>query len=226
MWFSCRFKIRSIKHNYMANVVSKLITGMEAAWEAGVGRAKFARMAVARIEGRSVDLSHQRAAARQLLAELLVGTFGPRAADWEIGRLASGAPAIERAAEDVAISLGHSGPWVVAGLGKGSLIGVDIEQARPGRRTEALADFIGWDVPPGDEDGFYRRWTIWEALLKSRGGEMHGPGVESLLEGGADGLCGFCERPADGVFCALVLQSPPLSTVRWKRLDPKALRTW
>ena len=210
----------------MEKVANKLVADMEGAWEAGIGQAALARFAIARIRAKEVDSGSQRAAARQLLFLLLAKTFGSCAGDWKIGKRASGAPAMESAGEAIEVSLSHSGSWVAAGISRGALIGVDIEQARPGRDTAGMARYLGWDTHPNGADGFYRQWTLWEALVKSRGGKRSGPGVEAVLDGGRGILHGFAEQPQADVFCALVLQTPEPSEVGLARLDQLTLQTW
>ena len=210
----------------MEKVASKLVADLEGAWEAGIGQVALARFAIARIQAERVNSGSQRAAARQLLFLLLAKTFGSRAADWKIGKRASGAPVMERAGEVIEVSLSHSGCWVVAGISRGALIGVDIEQARPGRDTEGMARYLGWDTHPNDTDGFYRQWTLWEALVKSRQGSRSGPGVEAVLDGGRGILHGFADQPSADVFCALVLQTPEPSEIGLTRIDQLTMQTW
>lgn len=210
----------------MEKVASKLVADMEGAWEAGLGQAALARFAIARIHADRVDSWSQKAAARQLLFLLLAKTFGSRASDWKIGKRASGAPVMESAGETIEVSLSHSGSWVAAGISRGATIGVDIEQARPGRDTAGMARYLGWDSHANDADGFYRQWTLWEALVKSRGGKRSQPGVAVVLDGGRGVLHGFAKQPQADVFCALVLQTPEPSEMALARLDQLTMQAW
>jgi len=210
----------------MENVARKLNFGPEAAWEARDGQVALARFAIGRITAEQVNLHRQRTAARQLLFTLLAETFGSGAQCWTIGRRASGAPMVEGASEAVEVSLSHSGCWVAAGIGRGALIGVDIEQVRPGRDTEKLADYLGWAIGPDDAAGFYRQWTLWEALLKSRDGATPGPGVEAVLDGGTGVLHGFSKQPREDVFCALVLKTAAPANITLARLDQLPIQAW
>jgi phosphopantetheinyl transferase len=210
----------------MEKVAGNLISGEKTVWEAGSGQAPLARLMIARINADCVDYSRQRKASRQLLTGLLVDTFGGPDGSWHICGDPSGAPYVMDAGGEISVSLSHSGHWVAAGIARGALVGADIEQARFGRDTGKLAAYLGWNLEKGDDAGFYKRWTLWEALVKSRGGVIRGPGPDSILGEREGVLHGFCEQPVKGVFCALVLQTPALSSITWKRLSPAALRAW
>jgi 4'-phosphopantetheinyl transferase len=77
-----------------------------------------------------------------------------------------------------AVSLSHSGDVVVCGLAPSGLLGVDVERVRPRKQWDGLADFA---LHPDERSrlaelpeaarwqGFYRVWTLKEALAKALG---------------------------------------------------------
>jgi 4'-phosphopantetheinyl transferase len=76
------------------------------------------------------------------------------------------------------VSLSHSGDVVMCGLAPSGLLGVDVERIRPRKHWEGLAEFA---LHPSELrrlvklpdaarwPGFYRVWTLKEALAKALG---------------------------------------------------------
>lgn len=91
-------------------------------------------------------------------------------------------------------SVAHSGNLVVCALSAMGKVGVDIELVRPNR---PIADMAAWAFGPGERTagagarpaGFYRVWTLREALAKASG--MGFPLV-------VDGQDYFAGSPEDG----------------------------
>ena len=86
--------------------------------------------------------------------------------------------AIEGAAARVAASLSHSGDRVLGALATAGLVGVDVERIRPRKEWDELASFA---LHPAEREridalqgaarwrGFYRAWTLKEAMAKALG---------------------------------------------------------
>jgi 4'-phosphopantetheinyl transferase len=85
---------------------------------------------------------------------------------------------LEEARAPAAVSLSHSGDVVLCGLAPSGLLGVDVERIRPRKQWEGLARFALHpaelrrlaDLPEAARwQGFYRLWTLKEALAKALG---------------------------------------------------------
>jgi 4'-phosphopantetheinyl transferase EntD len=85
---------------------------------------------------------------------------------------------LEGAPAPAAASLSHSADVVICGLAASGLLGVDVERIRPRKQWEGLAEFALHpdesrrleELPDADRwQGFYRVWTLKEALAKALG---------------------------------------------------------
>jgi 4'-phosphopantetheinyl transferase len=85
---------------------------------------------------------------------------------------------VEGASAPAAVSLSHTGDYVLCGIAASGLLGVDVELVRPRKQWEGIAEFA---LHPAerrrlsglpDRDlwpAFYRLWTLKEALAKALG---------------------------------------------------------
>jgi len=142
-------------------------------------------VATARQQPGAKGYDEQQSAVRGLLMKLLEAFFPKPQAGWEVTRADNGAPLLHNPSIDCPVhaSLSHSGAWVMAAVARGARVGVDIERHKPGRRTKAMAEFLGWPAAYGAPEEFVRQWTLWESLAKCGGlGIMRSsmPGFEEL----------------------------------------------
>jgi 4'-phosphopantetheinyl transferase len=124
----------------------------------------------------------QYAAGRLLLRGALDGTPGAPAGGWQVGAGARGKPEIANGTDGPApvVSLSHCGSLALCAVRRsGGLLGVDVERCAPRRsdwielarlalhprEAERLAGLAG----PERWRGFYRCWTLKEALAKALG---------------------------------------------------------
>ncbi len=115
--------------------------------------------------------------ARALLAGMLSRRAGTSCAEWAVVSMPSGKPyAVRRGADEAltAVSLSHSGGWVAAALSCDGSLGVDIEAHRhrpnyPGIATDAFGPAEIARTEQEGIAGFYRIWTLREALAKADG---------------------------------------------------------
>lgn len=150
----------------------------------------------------------RRRAGRRLLHLALAHRTDTQPADWQSSRAATGARLVVAGpAELPAVSLAHSGDWLVAAVADTGAIGVDIERCRT-RPYAAIARHLGWpdlwwarNGAPGTDE-FVHLWTIWESLVKTMTGAadgevraafdtrapVHVPGVAGAVSG--DGWAG------------------------------------
>lgn len=114
----------------------------------------------------------QSLAARGLLRILLAEHVDP-ARRWRIAADAQGRPSLGDGGRDVFMSLAHGGIVVAAAISLGRPIGIDIEERRPTRDWRSLSRAFGplerAHVERTGMPGFYRIWTLREALAKARG---------------------------------------------------------
>jgi 4'-phosphopantetheinyl transferase len=119
----------------------------------------------------------QFAAGRSLLHHAAREVFG--AAKYRV-EVADERPVVtlEGAGAPAAVSLSHSADVVVCGVARAGLLGVDVERIRPRKQWEGLAEFALHpselrrleELPEAARwRGFYRAWTLKEALAKALG---------------------------------------------------------
>jgi 4'-phosphopantetheinyl transferase len=81
-------------------------------------------------------------------------------------------------------NLAHSGPHALLAVAAHELVGVDIEELRPGFADDEIAErfFAAREVAQlrglprhEQQDAFFRCWTRKEAYIKARGGGLHIP---------------------------------------------------
>lgn len=114
--------------------------------------------------------------AEALLCAMVSNVWPVAKTQFQIHRHASGQPYL--AGSDTislpAISLSHSRGWVACAASMTGPVGIDVEVPRPGRPIAEIARFA---FGPGErrrmaemgEAGFYRIWTLREALAKATG---------------------------------------------------------
>jgi phosphopantetheinyl transferase len=141
-------------------------------------------------------------AGRALARRMLKGLTGEGAA-WVFGQDLKGRPIIHDNAQRQGpeISISHSGDWVACAIASARRIGVDLEQARPGRRYREIAAsyFSEVEIKAIDAEGetaFLSAWTLREAVAKAEGTGLTG----------AMNLDGACLMPARDRQHALTLE--------------------
>jgi phosphopantetheinyl transferase len=124
------------------------------------------------------DKQRRRALGTALLFDLLTAIPDGGERQWRLRREPGGRPTLlEGTAGTVStfdVSISHSGGWIGCAATQVGRIGLDIEVARPGRpwREIAEAAFGPAEIQRiGDEGeiGFYRAWTLREAIAKATG---------------------------------------------------------
>jgi phosphopantetheinyl transferase len=129
-----------------------------------------------------VDSAAQSQGVRTLLERLLADHPECSRRTWSLHSEPGSAPELyDETGQGLAVSLSHSGSWLLAGVAQGATIGVDVQVADAGRETTAMARFMGWDGEASED--FYASWTLWEALAKCQGlGVLRDnmPGFEAL----------------------------------------------
>jgi hypothetical protein len=168
---------------------------------AALSRAESAR--AARLPGRR---RAQYLAGRWLLRELCAMARGGRPSQWSLN--AEGPPqASHPRRASPALSLSHSGTWVVAALGEGPGVGVDLEAWGQDRDWSALKRLLDrWGLAPGGplpfqagrEASFLAAWTRYEACYKAQAGGVRGPALGWTLAG-SDWLCQVVGQGNDGL---------------------------
>lgn len=197
------------------------VKNVHEAVEAGQGPGRpLARFAVARLGGDHVDYAAQRAGARALLVALVRATLGVGVDADAVRSGPDGKPVLfdgDAPYPGLCISLSHSRRWAAAGLARGGLLGIDIEQENPRRRVAAMAEWMGWPAPSEPAD-FYRAWTRHEAVLKCAGSPAPpaAPGCRHILY----------EVFAPGLHGCAVFETPGPSRVEWMPADPRRLLVW
>jgi 4'-phosphopantetheinyl transferase len=170
----------------------------------------------ARLQGRRRE---QYLAGRWLLRELCAMARGGRPSQWSLN--AEGPPrAWHPRRPSPALSLSHSGTWVVAALARGPGVGVDLETWGQPRDWSALKRVLDrWGVAAGGserpraggEASFLAAWTRYEACYKARAGGGRGRAVGWTLAT-SDWLCQTVGPPGDGL--------------SWLVLGASALKGW
>ena len=94
--------------------------------------------------------------------------------------------------DDLAVSVSHSGDWVLVAAGPGAAIGVDVEAVDPAVDPMSLAELtlhsaereILTGLEPGRRpSAFARYWTRKEAVLKTTGDGLRSPPAEVRVSG-------------------------------------------
>lgn len=145
--------------------------------------------------------------ARALLYDLLNGTIGIPG-NWRIASEQSGRPILSGyAGVAPSVSIAHSAGWVACGLAQDGEIGVDLEEHRPERNwTEIAASVFGPQESSRTMQegisGFYRIWSLREALSKATGAGLAAvTDKKDRVEGGP--LKGRWSATIDGSFWSL-----------------------
>jgi 4'-phosphopantetheinyl transferase len=140
--------------------------------------------------------------ARALLRRLLVNATGIPPMGWTFGAEPSGRPIAYSSScgRSLSVSLSHSGGWVACAASDAGPIGIDIEIHRLSRDfTGIAAAAFGPDeqlqVASDGAPGFYRVWTLKEAMAKASG-----VGIAHV----ADGTDRAAKGPKEGIWRAEV----------------------
>jgi len=120
---------------------------------------------------------------------------------------------------DIRFSRSHCRDWIAVAAASGLDIGVDIELARTRQRWKEIADFINLGASNNDE--FWQRWTLREAIAKCVGGSvLVKEEIETSLSGAlpaagewflADGAAALCDQLDVGIYYSLVVNGLPES---------------
>lgn len=189
--------------------------------------------------GGALDLSSLRprpgVVGRALLKGMLAYATGISADTWRFETAASGQPLVfANAGLTPSISMSHSGVWVACALSLKSPVGIDIEMVNSKRDTDgiALLAFGTGERARANSDGplgFYRLWTLREAMAKANGQgiSMAADGRDRVVDGpdqgiwhrnieGADWLL-MHERPHADLSLAVAARGIPdeLSPFEW-----------
>jgi 4'-phosphopantetheinyl transferase len=137
------------------------------------------------------------------LKRLVLSCYEPDLAphDWRFENSAQGKPAIVQPFP-YQFNLSHSGSGVAVAIAEAE-VGVDIELCRSMPRMQALAETVFhpderrwlWRQPSA-ETGFFRLWTLKEAVLKAAGTGLSYPPARFCCEG-LDGEAAITARIAD-----------------------------
>jgi 4'-phosphopantetheinyl transferase len=113
---------------------------------------------------------------RALLRRLLVRATGVSSAGWTFEAEPSGRPIARngRCVRVPSVSLSHSGGWVACAVSDAGPVGIDIEVHRLSRNLVGIAAAAfgpdeRWQVAANGASGFYRIWTLKEAMAKASG---------------------------------------------------------
>lgn len=131
-------------------------------------------------------------ASASALRAILGGYLGAPPLDIEISTGPKGKPALASSASGLHFNVSHSGDWGLIAIAR-SDVGVDVEQVRPTRASERLADrfltagersLLESRVVSHGDTGFFMIWSRKEAYLKAVGVGLSGPfsGVDSSLD--------------------------------------------
>jgi len=188
----------------------------------------------------TATVDERRRAGMRLLHLALAHRTDTQPADWQTAHAATGARLVVGGPGTLpAVSLAHSGGWLVAAVGDEWPIGVDIERCRE-RRHAAIARHLAWPaswwardgVPTADE--FVQLWTVWESLVKAMTGAAHGEvraafdtratvhvaGAAGAVAG--DGWAGWSWQCPGSFWLSVVCGHASLPAVRLLRVDTLA----
>jgi len=119
--------------------------------------------------------------ARATLRRLLAETAGCYAADLRFAANSHGKPSAEL---PLSFNVSHSGDFAAIGISRSAEVGVDIEHMRENVEIVSIAQHyfcpseVEWltGLPTADQpSGFYRLWTLKEAVLKAHGAGLSVP---------------------------------------------------
>jgi 4'-phosphopantetheinyl transferase len=144
--------------------------------------------------------------ARAMLRRMLVHVTGIPPLGWTFDAEASGRPIARNVNCDriPSISLSHSGGWVAVAVSDVGPVGIDVEVHRPRRNFDRIAAaafgpeeqcLVAADGAPG----FYRIWTLKEAMAKASG-----TGLAEVADRTDRAACG----PKEGAWRANVGTTP------------------
>jgi phosphopantetheinyl transferase len=188
----------------------------------------------------TVDRSARAVLGRKLLMQALSRIVGQKASDYRIMAADSGRPIVvadhpgaDGAETGISVSLSHSGNWLAgAATGLGP-VGIDIELMRAGRDLAGIAD-----IAFGPEErrrasrdgasGFYRIWTLREAIAKAHGTglTMAADGHDRVNDGPDEGIwfwdsaqLAHWRLPARLALALAVFPISPQPEIVWERFE-------
>jgi phosphopantetheinyl transferase len=123
------------------------------------------------------DRTRQSSGGREMLAQLAAALDGRPVRDFCIATEPSGRPILtttDGTKSEVYVSLSHSGPKVACAATMLGPIGIDIERSRPDRNIAGIAEAAFGQAERErcareGIAGFYRIWTVREAIAKALG---------------------------------------------------------
>lgn len=94
-----------------------------------------------------------------------------------------GKPHGKTSAEGAELSVSHSGDWIAVAATTSTPVGVDVEQVRETRDTDALARYVLSDAERDavHADGFFTMWARKEAVTKATGDGVRVPFREVVV---------------------------------------------
>ena len=124
-----------------------------------------------------IDRGRRSELGRRMLQQAIVQLVGSRAEEYHIAAEPSGRPVVTTGNGEPAglfVSLSHTGMRLACAATALGPIGIDIEEAKPNRDLRGIAAFAFGPAERqrhGDEGaaGFYRIWTLREAISKANG---------------------------------------------------------
>ena len=177
---------------------------------------------------------------RQLLMQAISRVVGQKAPRYRIIAADTGRPIViadhpgtERTEEEIFVSLSHTGNWLAGAATAVGPIGIDIELMRAGRDLSGIAD-----IAFGPEErrrasregasGFYRIWTLREAIAKAHGTglAMVADGHDRVHDGPNEGIwrrdsaqLAHWHLSAGRALALAVFPSSPQPDIVWERFD-------
>lgn len=113
------------------------------------------------------------------------------------------------------VSLSHSRGWIACAASAIGPLGIDIEVPRPGRNVAGIAaaafgPLEAERATTGGESGFYRIWTLREAIGKATGLglPLATDGVDRVHEGPDEGPWQMASGQANWFLCHRILDGP------------------
>lgn len=173
------------------------------------------RAARYRFEADRVRSIASRAAARRLLGRF--ARVDPR--EIRFASTEHGKPVVEAPAEAAGLffNLSHSGDFAAIAISRAAPVGIDIEQHRDFGTGELAERYFSlperqWLARLSAEEalrGFYRLWTVKEAVLKAHGHGLSVPLDEVTVEFQSEGIALHLGGSLFGRWKAQELETPP-----------------
>lgn len=196
-----------------------------------------ARIVIARNPAKKPSYQSKRTSNRYLLHRLLNSVVARGDRRWNLAYSGTGAPVLANCQPgNISISLARTGDWLAAGVAFDAAIGIDIEQMRARANYRDTAEFLNWKVTVADLQGFYEKWTLWEAGAKCVDGSVlmdSNQAFEQLCSIDIDNRVGSSGQwhglqicLADEISCAVVLRCETGLDLSHQLIDKDKTATW